>query len=58
MTADHTTAGKLADLHAKLELAKERRKYENDENMAAADKRAKLAEIDGKLAELAKQAKR
>ena len=41
-----------------LELAKERRKYENDENMAAADKRAKLAEIDGKLADLAKQAKR
>ena len=41
-----------------LELAKERRKYENDENMAAADKRAKLAEIDEKLADLAKQAKR
>ena len=35
-----------------LELFKERNKFESDANMAAADKAAKLAEIDKKLAEL------
>lgn len=40
-----------------LELAKDRKKFENDENMSADDKKAKLAEIDAKLAALAKQAK-
>ncbi|MEW6512646.1 MAG: phosphonate ABC transporter substrate-binding protein [Pseudomonadota bacterium] len=37
-----------------LELFKERKKYEGDANMAEADKKAKLAEIDAKLTELAK----
>lgn len=40
-----------------LELFKDRKKYENDANMAENDKKAKLAEIDVKLAELAKQMK-
>lgn len=40
-----------------LELFKERGKYENDSNMTEADKKAKLAEIDAKLAALAKQMK-
>jgi len=40
-----------------LELFKDRRKIEDDANMADAEKRTKLAEIDGRLAELAKQAK-
>jgi phosphonate transport system substrate-binding protein len=40
-----------------LELFKDRRKIENDANMADADRRRQLAEIDGKLAELAKQMK-
>ena len=40
-----------------LELFKERQKIENDANLADADKQAKLAEIDAKLAELAKQMK-
>jgi hypothetical protein len=38
-------------------LFKERGKYENDANMSEADKKAKFAEIDAKLAELAKLAK-
>jgi len=40
-----------------LELFKERSKFENDVNMSEADKKVKLAEIDAKLAELAKQMK-
>ena len=40
-----------------LELFKDRSKFENDANMSAADKQAKLAEIDAKLADLAKQMK-
>ncbi len=40
-----------------LELFKDRKKTEGDANMAEADKKAKLAEIDLKLAELAKQMK-
>ncbi|MCX8146502.1 MAG: phosphonate ABC transporter substrate-binding protein [Azovibrio sp.] len=40
-----------------LELFKDRKKFENDTNMSEADKKAKLAEIDAKLAELAKQMK-
>lgn len=40
-----------------LELFKDRSKFENDANMSATDKQAKLAEIDAKLAELAKQMK-
>ncbi len=40
-----------------LELFKERKKYENDANMNEADKKAKLAEIDAKLADLAKSMK-
>ena len=40
-----------------LELFKDRTKFENDANMAEADKKVKLAEIDGKLAELARQMK-
>ncbi len=40
-----------------LELFKDRSKFENDANMNEADRRAKLAEIDAKLAELAKQMK-
>lgn len=38
-----------------LELFKERKKFENDENMSVAEKKAKLAELDVKLAELSKQ---
>ncbi|WP_263769796.1 phosphonate ABC transporter substrate-binding protein [Propionivibrio soli] len=38
-----------------LELFKDRKKYESDEHMAAAAKKAKLAELDAQLAELAKQ---
>ena len=41
-----------------LELFKERKKFENDENMSLADKKAKLAELDAKLDELAKQTKK
>jgi phosphonate transport system substrate-binding protein len=40
-----------------LELFKDRKKFENDANMNEADKKAKLAEIDAKLADLAKQMK-
>ena len=40
-----------------LELFKDRRKFEGDANMSDADKRLKLAEIDAKLAELAKLVK-
>ena len=37
-----------------LELFKDRQKIENDANLADSGKRAKLAEIDVKLADLAK----
>ncbi|MDP3756206.1 PhnD/SsuA/transferrin family substrate-binding protein, partial [Polaromonas sp.] len=37
-----------------LELFKERNKFEADANLPAADKQAKVAEIDRKLAELSK----
>lgn len=40
-----------------LELAKDRKKFESDENMSADDKKLKLAEIDAKLNALAKQVK-
>jgi phosphonate transport system substrate-binding protein len=40
-----------------LELFKDRKKFEGDANMSEADRKAKLAEIDGKLAELARQIK-
>jgi phosphonate transport system substrate-binding protein len=40
-----------------LELFKDRKKYENDVNMSEADKKPKLAEIDAKLADLARQMK-
>ena len=40
-----------------LELFKDRRKVEDDAHMADSEKRTRLAEIDGKLAELAKQPK-
>lgn len=40
-----------------LELFKDRKKFEGDVNMSEADKKAKLAEIDAKLADLAKQMK-
>ncbi len=40
-----------------LELFKDRKKFEGDANMSEADKKVKLAEIDAKLAELAKQMK-
>jgi phosphonate transport system substrate-binding protein len=40
-----------------LELFKDRKKFEGDANMSEADRKAKLAEIDGKLAELARQMK-
>lgn len=40
-----------------LELFKDRTKFENDTNMSDADKKAKLAEIDLKLADLARQMK-
>jgi phosphonate transport system substrate-binding protein len=38
-----------------LEMFKDRSKFENDANMSELDKRAKLAEIDAKLADLARQ---
>ncbi len=40
-----------------LELFKDRKKFENDAHMSEADKKAKLAEIDVKLADLATQMK-
>jgi phosphonate transport system substrate-binding protein len=40
-----------------LELFKDRRKFEGDANMSDTDKKLKLAEIDAKLAELARQVK-
>ena len=40
-----------------LELFKDRKKFENDPNMSESAKKAKLAEIDTRLAELAKQMK-
>ncbi len=40
-----------------LEMFKDRLKYENDVNITETDKKAKLAEIDSKLADLAKQMK-
>lgn len=40
-----------------LELFKDRKKIENDAHMAETDKKARLAEIDAKLADLAKQMK-
>lgn len=40
-----------------LELFKDRRKFESDANISDADKKAKVAEIDGKLAELTRQMK-
>ena len=40
-----------------LELFKDRKKFEGDANMTEAEKKAKFAEIDSKLAELAKQVK-
>jgi phosphonate transport system substrate-binding protein len=40
-----------------LELFKDRKKFENDANMSEADKKARLADIDAKLADLAKQMK-
>jgi phosphonate transport system substrate-binding protein len=40
-----------------LELFKDRKKFESDANMSETDKKAKLAEIDAKLAELARQMK-
>lgn len=40
-----------------LELFKDRSKFENDANMSEADKKARLADIDAKLADLAKQMK-
>ncbi len=40
-----------------LELFKDRLKYENDTNLSESDKKAKVAEIDVKLADLAKQMK-
>lgn len=39
-----------------LELFKDRKKFESDENMSPADKKARLAEIDAKLDALNKQA--
>ena len=38
-----------------LELFKDRKKFENDESMSAADKKVKLADIDAKLEALSKQ---
>jgi phosphonate transport system substrate-binding protein len=38
-----------------LELYKDRKKFESDPNMSDADRQARLAAIDAKLAELAKQ---
>jgi phosphonate transport system substrate-binding protein len=40
-----------------LELAKDRMKFENDANLSEADKKARLADIDAKLAVLARQSK-
>ena len=40
-----------------LELFKDRKKFEADANRSDADRKTKLAEIDGKLAELAKRSK-
>lgn len=40
-----------------LELFKDRRKFESDAKLSDADRRSKLAEIDAKLAELARQSK-
>jgi phosphonate transport system substrate-binding protein len=40
-----------------LELYKDRIKFENDDKMNAAEKTAKMAEIDKKLADLAKLSK-
>lgn len=40
-----------------LEFARDRQKLENDDRMNPQEKKAKIAEIDAKLAELAKQAK-
>jgi phosphonate transport system substrate-binding protein len=40
-----------------LELFKDRQKIENDAHFSEADRKARLAEIDGKLATLAKQVK-
>lgn len=40
-----------------LELFKDRKKVESDANMAEVDKKAKLAELDAKLADLARQMK-
>jgi len=40
-----------------LELFKDRKKFESDTRMSDADRNAKLAEIDAKLADLAKQMK-
>jgi phosphonate transport system substrate-binding protein len=40
-----------------LELAKDRMKFENDANLSEADKKARIADIDAKLAVLAQQAK-
>lgn len=40
-----------------LELFKDRNKFLNDEHMSEAEKKARVAEIDAKLATLAKQAK-
>ena len=40
-----------------LELFKDRLKFENDANMSEPDKKAKLGEIDARLADLAKQLK-
>jgi phosphonate transport system substrate-binding protein len=40
-----------------LELAKDRQKVEDDANLSEGARTAKLAEIDGKLASLAKQLK-
>lgn len=40
-----------------LELFKDRRKFEGDANMDEAERKQKLADIDGKLAELARQLK-
>jgi phosphonate transport system substrate-binding protein len=40
-----------------LELAKDRMKFENDANLSDADRKARIADIDAKLAVLARQAK-
>jgi hypothetical protein len=38
-----------------LELAKDRKKFEDDPNMSEADRKARLADIDARLAVLARQ---